>query len=148
MFRIAMLVITSSVFLVSAAPVLAQDEDPGTRLITLTSFTVPPGQASQDFWAVVDKYLFPADKANPHILSERIAGHYFGSGQNVYIITEYEDLAALQKAEEWSDENFDKDYPEGSAARDSADAAFEKSFLPYFIPHEDQILQASLRRVK
>ena len=148
MFRIAMLVITSSVFLVSAAPVLAQDEDPGTRLITLTSFTVPPGQASQDFWAAVDKYQFPADKANPHILSERVASHYFGSGHNVWIITEYEDLSALQKADEWNNENFDKEYPEGSAARDSANAAFEKGFTPYFTPHEDQILRANLRRVK
>ena len=148
MFRIAMLVITSSVFLVLARPVLAQDEDAGTRLITLTSFTVPPGQSTQDFWAVVDKYLFPADKANPHILSERMASHYFGSGHNVWIITEYEDMAALQKAEEWSDENFEKQYPEGSAARDSADAAFEKGFTPFFTPHDDQILRANLRRVK
>jgi hypothetical protein len=148
MFRIAMFVVTSSVLLIAATPVLAQDEAPGTRLITLTSFTVPPGQSLQDFWAVVDKYLFPSDKANPHILSERVASHYFGSGHNVWIITEYEDLAAVQKAEEWNSEQFEKEYPEGSAARDSADAAFQKGFTPFFTPHEDQILRANLRRVK
>ena len=148
MFRIAMLVITSSVFLVSAAPVLAQDEDPGTRIVTITSFTVPPGQASEDFWAVVDKYLVPATKANPHILSQRLASHYYGAGHNVWFITEYEDLSAIQKSDEWSNQNFDEQYPEGSAARDSSDAAFEKSFTPYFTPHEDQLLTANLRRVK
>jgi len=137
-----------SALIFSASPALAQEEEPQTHILTITSFKLPAAQA-QDFWAVVDKYVVPSDKANPHIISQRMGTHYYGvNDPNVWFVTEYEDLAAIQAADEWSDKWFDDNYPEGSAQRDSADTAFQEKYLPNFTTHTDNILSVNLKRVK
>lgn len=110
---------------------------------------MPPGDSAQAFWEFVDRYVVPADKENPHILSQRMGSHYWGYNEhNVWFITEYEDLAALQAAEEWQDDYNEKHFADGTAAGDSADAAFEQKFLPYFQGHRDFIITTNMERVK
>jgi hypothetical protein len=135
-----------------AGPAFAQQqeqEEPETRVITITTFKVPLGKDLEDFWAAVDKYAFPSDKENPHILSERLASHYWGdNNQTVWFITEYENLAAIEEAERWTEERFDKQYPEGSPRRKTADADFQQKFLRHFSGHVDSILLVSKNRMK
>jgi hypothetical protein len=149
MFRLS-IVLACATLLLAGPPAAAQEEEeePETHLITITTFQVPFNDL-EEFWDTVDKYVIPSDKENPHVLSERIAGHYYGdSKQTIWFIAEYEDLSAIQKAEEWGEEWFDKNYPEDSAKRDSADTAFEENFLRHFSGHVDNILSVNMNRAK
>lgn len=144
---------TGVLLVMTTATARAQDEaeqaEPQTHILTITSFSVPPGDDATGFWDYVDRYIVPADRENPHILSERMGSHYWGDNeQNVWFISEYEDLAALQAAEDWTSEYNEKRAPEGSAAADSADKAFEEQFLPYFRGHKDNIVTINMKRVK
>ena len=141
--------LVSTAFLALAGPAFAQEDQPETRIITVTTMEVPAGQAQADFWAVVDKYITPSDKENPHILSERLASHYWGDDrQTVWFITEYESLGHIEQAEDWGNEWFEKHYPEESAERKTADEDFEKHFFSHFANHQDNILRVNLKRVK
>jgi len=146
-FAIAVIVLPALLALTS--PAAAQDEEPQTHIVSVTTFQVPYGEDLQKFWEVVDKYIVPSDKENPNILSERLASHNWGdSKKTVWFITEYKDLAGIQASDKFNGEWFDKHYPEGSAARDSADAAFNEHFLRHFSDHSDNLLTANLKRVK
>jgi hypothetical protein len=133
--------------LVLAGPAAAQDA-PQTHVVTVTTFEVPFTEL-EGFWAVVDKYIVPQDKQNPHILSERIAAHNWGDAKKtVWFIAEYASLSEIDASDDWGNDYFDKTFPEGSAVRDSANTAFEEHFLKYFGEHEDNILAVNLKRSK
>ncbi|MGH7544796.1 MAG: hypothetical protein ACREKI_01280, partial [Gemmatimonadota bacterium] len=68
--------------------------------------------------------------------------------KTVWIIAEYKSLTAIDESNRWGNEWFDKNYPEGTAKRDSADQAFQETFLPYFQSHNDNILTVNVTRSK
>ncbi len=148
MRRLGIAVAVGSALLLFGQRVSAQEMETPPHIVTVTYFEVPLNELD-DFWKVIDTYVFPSSKANPHVLSARIGGHYWGdSKKNVWFITEYENLGAIRESEAWDDKYFDEHYPEGSAARDSADAAFEKHFLSHFTGHQDNILTVNAKRMK
>jgi hypothetical protein len=149
MRQVVLWVAALSASFVVARPAMTQQEEPQTHVITVTTFQVPGGEPRTAFWNVVDKYVVPFDKENPHVLSERLASHYWGDDtMTIWFITEYKDLAGIEQAEDWTSENFDKKYPEGSAERKTADEAFEKHFLSHFTGHQDNILSVDMKRAK
>ncbi len=127
----------------------AQEEEPETRVITLTAFHVPFGEAFESVLDVIDTYNVPSSKENPHILGFRVATHAWGdTDSNFWIITEYASLAAIEEAQAWGNTWFEEHFPEGTPEREEADRAFEEDFLPYFSKHEDQILTANMNRAR
>jgi hypothetical protein len=147
MRHLLIFVAVCSGLLVVTGPAAAQDEAQ-THVVTVTTFEVPFPELGK-FWEIVDKYVMPADKANPHILSEKIASHNWGDAKKtVWFIAEYESLTELDASDDFGDKYFDEHYPEGSAARDSADTAFEEHFLKHFSGHEDNILTLNMTRSK
>ena len=133
--------------LVVAGPARAQTEAQ-THVVTVTTFEVPFTELDK-FWETVDKYIMPQDKANPHILSEKIASHNWGDAKKtVWFIAEYASLSEIEASDKFGTKYFDEHYPEGSAARDSANTAFEENFLKHFSEHEDNILTLNLKRSK
>ncbi|HEY7462133.1 MAG TPA: hypothetical protein VIC59_09690 [Gemmatimonadota bacterium] len=148
MRRFALVVAVGSALICFTRPSEAQQATPPSHVITVTTFQVPYTDVGK-FWEMVDKYVVPSDKENPYILSERLASHNWGdSKKTVWFISEYENLGAVAQAGDWTNADFDKRYPEGSAARDSANTAFEEHFLKYFTEHEDNILSVNLKRAK
>lgn len=146
--RVLVVIGAAAVFL--AAPLVSAipQQEAETRIIAVTTFKVPFTDFGE-FNSMVDKYVIPSVKANPHILSYRMAGHYWGSTRHtVWIIAEYENLAGIEEADSWGDKYYDDNYPEGSAKRDSADKAFQEKFLPYFQDHTDNILSFNVNRSK
>jgi hypothetical protein len=136
--------------MILAGPVTAQNAPsaPETHTITVTTFEVPFTELGK-FWETIDKYVVPQDKENPHIISERIASHNYGDAKKtVWFITEYASLSEIDASDDWGNKYFDDHYPEGSAARDSANTAFEEHFLKYFGEHQDNILSVNLKRSK
>jgi hypothetical protein len=137
MRRFALVVAVGSALICFTRPSEAQQATPPSHVITVTTFQVPYTDVGK-FWEMVDKYVVPSDKENPYIDSKK----------TVWFISEYENLGAVAQAGDWTNADFDKRYPEGSAARDSANTAFEEHFLKYFTEHEDNILSVNLKRAK
>ncbi|MGH7564252.1 MAG: hypothetical protein ACREK5_07495 [Gemmatimonadota bacterium] len=145
------LFILAATLLASALPGAAraqEEQEPEIRTITMTTFTIPPGKG-QKFMEYVDTYMMPAIKADPHTLGFRIAGHHWGGSDfNTVIISEYESFEGLSLSEEFQDQWFDENYPEDTPEREAADKAAEEDFLPYFVGHTDNIMNANMSRAK
>ncbi len=143
-----MLVAGAALPLVTPLVSAAQEEEAETRIVTVTTFKVP-FTAMDTFYTVIDKYTMPSVKANPHILSYKIANHFWGTTDHtVWIITEYENLGAIDASIEWGNKWFDDHYAEDSAERKAADKAIEEKFLVYFQHHTDNILSLNMNRRK
>ncbi len=126
----------------------AREEAESTRVITVQTFEVPRTEWD-DFFDYVDEYLMPDMKANPHVLSYRLARHYFGgNGQQIWVIEEFADLAAVQQSQEWTQNRVAEQYPEGSSKATARDEANQKYWLPYFQKHKDEILMVGESRMK
>jgi quinol monooxygenase YgiN len=126
----------------------AQEEAESTRIITVQTFEVPRTEWD-DFFDYVDQYVMPDMKANPHVLSYRLARHYFGgNGQQIWVIEEYADLAAVQQSLEWNENRVAEQYAEGSSEAAARDEATQKYWLPYFQKHKDEILMVGETRMK
>ncbi|MFQ5890557.1 MAG: hypothetical protein ACE5JR_10965 [Gemmatimonadota bacterium] len=140
----------AALFLLMPAATLAQEEEeqPETRIITVTTFHVPFGEQFADLLDYIDTYVVPPSKEDPNILHFRVATHAWGdASKNVWFITEYPDLGAIDASNDWQSEWFDEHYPEGTPEREAADAAFEEHFAPYF-KHKDNILGVNMNRAK
>ena len=126
----------------------AQEEAESTRIITVQTFEVPRTEWD-DFFDYVDEYVMPDMKANPHVLSYRLGRHYYGgNGQQIWVIEEYADLAAVQQSQEWNENRVAEQYPEGSSKATARDEAEQKYWLPYFQKHKDEILMVGESRMK
>lgn len=126
-----------------------QMQEPETHIVTITTFYAPLGPERDKLMEFIDTYTVPQTKEDPNVLSFRIGSHQWGGNEpNMWIITEYESLAAIDRSDEWGSEWFDKKYPEGSAARETADKAFEEAFAPYFSTHNDNIISVNMTRAK
>jgi hypothetical protein len=149
MRRHLLLVLVGAVASLNASALLAQEDEPESRVIVVTAFHVPLGEtfgAALDF---IDTYSVPPANENPHILGFRYATHASGNtAANVWLITEYASLAAIDEAQAWGNAWFEEHFPEGTPEREEADRAFEEDIAPYFSKHEDNILNVSMDRAK
>ena len=149
MRRHLLLVLVGAVASLNASALLAQEDEPESRVIVVTAFHVPLGEtfgAALDF---IDTYSVPPANENPHILGFRYATHASGNtAANVWLITEYASLAAIDEAQAWGNAWFEEHFPEGTPEREEADRAFEEDFLPYFSKHKHNIVNVSMDRAK
>ena len=125
-----------------------QEQEPEIRTLTITAFTIPTGKGEK-FNEYVDKYVMPAVKADPNVLTFRLARHHWGSGKaNAWFIAEYESLEGLYRSEEFQSDWYDENFPEGTPEREAADKATEEDFLPFFSDHVDEITTTNMSRAK
>lgn len=118
------------------------------RVLAIQTFNVPRGEWD-NFFAYVDKYVVPRLKANPHILSHRMATHYYGSSEpSIWRFTEYASLAGIDLAKEWNTQYLKEHYPEDSSERDTMDDSYDRNFFPYWQNHADNILLVNESRIK
>ena len=88
-------------------------------------------------------------KADPNVLTFRLARHHWGSGKaNAWFIAEYESLDGLYRSEEFQSDWYDENFPEGTPEREAADKATEEDFLPFFSDHVDEITTTNMSRAK
>lgn len=128
--------------------VRGQDQEPETRTLAITSFTIPLGQG-QKFNEYVDTYIIPPTQADPNVLSFRFARHHYGSGKaNAWFIAEYASLEGLAQSEEFQNDWYEDQFPEGTPEREAADKATQEDFLPYFSEHSDEITAVNMNRAK
>ncbi len=126
MRRYLLLVLLGAVAPLNASALLAQEDEPETRVITVTTFHVPFGEAFGEALDFIDTYFVPPANENPHVLGFRYATHAWGNtAANVWLMTEYASLAHIEEAEAWGDAWFEEHFPEGTPEREEADRAFE-----------------------
>ena len=123
------------------------EEEPETRVITMTAFHVPFNDMEK-ITEIVEKYFMPSTMEDPHTLSFRFATHAWGNAKmNAWLITEYASLAAMEASTEWNAEWVERTYPEGTPERAEYDKANEV-FLKYFDGHQDNIVGYSVDHSK
>ena len=126
----------------------AQEQEPVIHTLTITAFTIPLGEGEK-FNEYVDKYIIPPAKADPNVLGFRFARHHYGGGKaNAWFIVEYESLEGLYQSEEFQDNWFEENFPEGTPEREAADKATQEDFLPFFGDHTDEITTINMSRAK
>lgn len=141
----------AATFLASGIPGAAQAQEaqePEIRTLTITAFTIPQGKGEK-FNEYVDKYVMPAAQADPNVLGFRLARHHWGGGKaNAWFIAEYESLEGLYRSEQFQNDWFEEQFPEGTPEREAADKATEEDFLPFFAEHTDEITSVNMSRAK
>ena len=135
------------------APALAQDADepPETRVITMAKFQVPPGEDRQKVMRFIDEVIAPQAQNNPHVLTYRIATHYYGSNStDIVIIAEYPDWESVEApcgepCQTWAEENIPEEgTPEREEWNDRA-----QTWTRYFVGgHTDEVYGTNMRRGK
>lgn len=127
-----------------------EDEDPGTRVMTVTSFSVPYTQQGQVIeW--MRQYFLPGGQLNPNVLSYRVMTHYYGSNASeIIIMAEYEDLAGIEApcGEPCAE------YFEQNAAPEEGEEGYEEFqesldlWQKYYSHHTDQIYTVPMEASK
>lgn len=130
---------------------VAQDDDgPGTRIVTVTTFNVPFTVRDQVIPHMVARVL-PVTQLNPAVITSRLLFHNWGSeASQVVMVAEYAS---------WADVEADcgqpcDDYFDANPAPEEGDEgyeAFDKArnlFLKYYSHHKDEIYVAPMGLAK
>ena len=136
------------------AMVMAQEEEteeePGTRILTVTSFAVPYTDQGE-IYEFMRKYFLPGGQLNPNVISYRVMRHYYGSnGSEIVIMAEYEDLAGIEApCGQPCDDYFEENAPpeEGEEGYEEFQATVEK-WQKYYSKHTDQIYTVPMEATK
>lgn len=149
--RLALVLAVAAAF---AAPTTAtaqeEDEEPGTRVLAVTSFSVPYTDQGEVF-QFMRRYFLPGGQLNPNVISYRVMTHYYGSrASEVVIMAEYEDLAGIEApCGQPCDDYFEQNAPpeEGEEGYEAFQAAVEK-WQRYYSQHTDQIYTVPMEASK
>lgn len=154
--KAARLLLPLAVVLVPLVPTaaLAQDEEeaPDIRVLQITTFRAPQGEERQKMMQFIDRVIAPQARNNPHVLSYRVATHYYGANStDIKLITEYPDWESVEApcgepCQTWAAENIPT---EGTPEREEFDeqaAAWVKFFLAG--GHRDEIFSVNMSRAK
>ena len=146
----SLLFVGAAVLLMTPLASFAQvEEEPETRIMTISSATVPFGEDFGKFMHVVEKYIVPQVQADPYVLSYRIGTHYYGQTRpNIWVVAEYASLGDIEASDEWGDAWREEHYPEGTPEAEDRLEEFIKVFLPLWAEHTDEILKVDMSRAK
>lgn len=122
---------------------LAQDDEgPGTRVMTMTTWDVPYGEDRGVFFDWFQKWFLPNAQLNPNVLNLRVAGHQWGSnGDQIVMVSEYESMETLaagcgEPCTDWNEANAAPE--EGEEGYEEYQKGLEL-FQKYYSHHKDEI---------
>ncbi len=148
--RLAVAVTVGLVFLSPTGTLAQATEEPELHYMTVTTFSVPLGEAGQDVMMWVDSVMVPLNRLNPNVLSFRVGRHAWGSDSgHVIMIAEYADWDAIEAdcgapCENWMEANQPE---EGTPEADEWDKV-QATFLKYYTGHKDDIYVVPVSRSK
>ena len=129
----------------------AQDDGPGTRYLTVTTFNVPYGTERGELLDWMADYFHPFALLNPNVISYRVMYHNYGSrGDQVVIAAEFNDFADInadcgQPCDDWQEAHPNPE--EGDAGYESFQKA-SAMFNKVFSHHADEIYLVDLEESK
>lgn len=127
-----------------------EDEGPGTRVITVTTWDVPYGERGA-FWQFFRNRILPNSQLNPNVINSRLMLHQWGSNADqMILINEYADMEAVAAgcgqpcADYFEDNPPPQEGEEGYETYQAGQAAFNK----YYSHHTDEIYTAPMIAAK
>ena len=129
-----------------AAQEEAEAEDPGERIVAITTFSIPHHVRDQVI-PYMRRYVIPPNQLNPNIETFRLLIHRWGSnGTTMAFYREYADMEALDAPCGEPCESFWENHPEPEEGDEGYEAHQEAERLwdKYFGPHEDEIYWSPL----
>lgn len=126
------------------------DEGPGTRLVTVTTWDIPFGERGP-FFQFFRSRILPNSQLNPNIINTRLMLHQWGSNAaQMILVNEYADMEALAAGcgQPCSD------YFEANPAPQEGDEGYEEfqegleAFQKYYSHHRDEIYTAPMIAAK
>jgi hypothetical protein len=123
-----------AICLMTGQNIFAQEEETG-NVFAISTWKVGFNKVSEvlDNW---EKEFTPIAAENEFILSQKTFTHLWGPDWNLVVITEYQDLASIEKAQQKFNELFEKKYPEKSKQDEVM-----KKMRSYFRGHDDAIVR-------
>ena len=149
---------TGALALLASASLLAlpasleaqEDEGPGSRVTTVTSFDVPIQHRSTVMPFIVRR-VAPATQLNPKVINYRIMWHNWGgNASNVIIMAEYADIADIESD---CGQPCD-DYYDAHPAPEEGEEGYEdfqkaqEMFQKYYSHHKDEIFVSPMMLAK
>lgn len=152
-FRFPAMAATAALMLlaVPAPPMVAQEDDgPGTRVVTVTSFEVPFNDRATVIPFMVERFL-PAMQLNPNVINARLLFHNWGSNAAaIAIVAEYASFADIESdCGQPCDDYYDANPPpdEGTPEREEFDKA-AALWSKYYSHHRDEIYSTPMGMAK
>ena len=137
-------VMAALTLLVVIAPAIAaqeEEEGPGTRVVTVTTFQVPFGDRGTVIPFMVERVL-PATQLNPNVITFRVLFHNWGANAaDVAIVAEYASFEDIESDCGQPCEDYYAANPppeEGTAEREEFDEA-AALWSRYYSHHRDEI---------
>lgn len=128
------------------SPVTAQEqpqeeEGPGQRIVTVTSFEVPFTDRPQVFpWML--EYFIPGTQLNPRVLNFRVMLHNWGSNASqVHFVSEYAEFADIESECGQPCDDYYEQHPEPEEGSPEWEEFAEARdlFNKYYAQHRDEI---------
>lgn len=128
----------------------AQEEGPGRRYVTTTTFEVPFNVSDKVSKHVVSRIL-PAMKLNPNVVNFRVLQHYWGANASeIVLVAEYETWEAIEADCGQPCEDFYEANPAPEEGEEGYEAYRERLelFNKYYAHHSDEIYTTPLGAAK
>lgn len=131
--------------------VAQDDEGPGTRVMTVTTWDVPYGEDRGTFMQWFRNWFLPQAQMNPNVLNLRVAFHAWGSnGDQLVMVTEYASMETLaagcgEPCSDWNEANPAPE--EGDDGYDEFQAGLQL-FQKYYSHHSDEIFTSPMAMAK
>ncbi len=126
------------------------DEEPVTRVVTVTSFSLP-FQHRETVIPWMQKYFLPGQQLNPAAITTRVLFHNWGSdAADVVLVTEYASWADIEADCGQPCDDYDEANPEPEEGEEGYEAYEEAAdlFTKYFSRHRDEIYVAPMDMAK
>ena len=121
-----------------------EDEDPPTRIVTVTTWDVPFGERGVFFDWFSERFL-PSAQLNPNVLNLRVMTHRWGSNASqVVMVSEYESMETMTAGCGQPCEDYFDAHPapeEGEEGYEEYQEGLE-AFQKYYSHHKDEIFTA------
>lgn len=127
-----------------------EDEGPGMRYVTVTSFEVPFNDRPQVFQHILTRVL-PATKLNPNVVNSRVLLHNWGSNASqVVMVAEYESWDAIEAECGQPCDDFYESNPVPEEGEEGYEAYRERLelFNEYYAKHRDEIYTSPMGGAK
>lgn len=144
------LLIAGSLVALPASADAQEDEGPGQRIVTVTTFRVPFNHRPQVFPFMIER-VFPATQLNPHVINFRVMLHNWGGhASDVVVVAEYDDISEIEAD---CGQPCD-DYYEANPAPEEGEEGYEEFqeaqelFNKYYASHRDEIFVSPMGLAK
>jgi hypothetical protein len=127
-----------------AARAQDQQEGPGTRVVTVTTFDLPYQYRSKVFPFIRDRVI-PSTQLNPNVLNFRVMAHFWGDdAAQVVMVAEYKTFADIDSECGKPCEDYYAAHPAPKEGEDGYDAFVEARdlFNRFYSHHHDEIYTA------